>query len=546
MTLTRRFLFAVLGTLPLTRLAWGQAAHRLTLLHMNDFHSRHEAVDGRALSCGPDRDGCFGGSARLATAIKAQRAAAEADGRAVLLLDAGDQFQGSLFYTAHQGMAELAVMHAIGTDAMAVGNHEFDNGPETLGRFAAAARFPVLSANVDAAAEPALAGRLRPYALFDRAGLRVAVVGLTTRETLLSSSPGPNIRIGDATAALTEAATAARAAGAELVVALSHLGVVADGGLDVPGVAAIVGGHSHTLLSNVEPGALGPHPMVAPSGALVVQAGAYGRYLGRLDLDLAADGRVLAYGGECRHVGLDLPEDAAVAAVVAQYAAPLLNVRRREIAVLPNEFSVASCRVSQCAFGQFVAGTLLAAAHGADVAIMNGGGLRTGLRAGPVTLGDVLDALPFGNTLATVTLDRSRPAGRNRAWSGPRRPRRLPADGGGAPGLERPAAGWRPDHGTGGAAGRTAPGRRSIPNRHYLVATNNFIRTAAATATPCCETVAIDPYDSGPRRGGADRGGAGDQVPGADSTPPPACAGRRARRRRMRRASASRMRNSSP
>ncbi len=127
MTLTRRSLLATLGTLPLTQLAWGQAAnqqaaHRLTVLHMNDFHSRHEAVDARAMSCGSDSDGCFGGSARLATAIKAQRAAADADGRAVLLLDAGDQFQGSLFYTAHHGMAELAVMHALGTDAMAVGN----------------------------------------------------------------------------------------------------------------------------------------------------------------------------------------------------------------------------------------------------------------------------------------------------------------------------------------------------------------------------------------------------------------------------------------
>jgi len=270
MTLTRRSLFAALGTLPLTRLAWGQAAHRLTVLHMNDFHSRHEPVDGRALACGlaghkAGQVGCFGGSARLATAIKAQRAAAEADGRAVLLLDAGDQFQGSLFYTAHHGMAELAVMHALGTDAMAVGNHEFDNGPGTLGRFAAAARFPVLSANVDATAEPALAGRLRPYAMFDRAGLRIAVVGLTTTEALLSSSPGPNVRIGDAKAALAATAAAARAAGADMVVALSHLGVAADGGLDIPGVGVILGGHSHTLLSNVEPGALGPHPVVSPS-----------------------------------------------------------------------------------------------------------------------------------------------------------------------------------------------------------------------------------------------------------------------------------------
>ncbi len=475
MTLTRRLLFTALGTLPLTRLARGQAAHRLTILHMNDFHSRHEAVDGRAMTCGPDRDGCFGGSARLATAIKAQRAAAEADGRVVLLLDAGDQFQGSLFYTAHHGMAELAVMHALGTDAMAVGNHEFDNGPDTLGRFVAAAGFPVLSANVCATAEPALAGRLHPYALFDRAGLRIAVVGLTTTEALLSSSPGPNIRIGDAAAALAMAAVAARREGAGLLIALSHLGLLADSVLNVPGVAVIVGGHSHTLLSNVEPGALGPHPMVAPSGALVVQAAAYGRYAGRLDLDLGADGRVLAYGGECRHIGLDLAEDPAVRTIVAEYAAPLQAVRRRLVAVLPEVLDAAACRMSQCAFGQSVAGALLAAAHGADVAIMNGGRLRTGLRAGPATLGDVLDALPFGNTLATVTLTGAD------FWAAVEHGLGLIGRGG-FPQLAGVRLAWDALRPAGSRIttleirGPDGAWVEINPERRYLVATNNFIR----------------------------------------------------------------------
>src|SRR4051794_27437627 len=124
MTLSRRFLLGALGTLPLTRLARGEPANRLTIIHMNDFHSRHEPVDARAVSCAGPAPGCFGGSARLATAIRAQRAAAERDGRTVVLLDGGDQFQGSLFFTRFQGMAELAVQHAVGTDAMAVGNHE--------------------------------------------------------------------------------------------------------------------------------------------------------------------------------------------------------------------------------------------------------------------------------------------------------------------------------------------------------------------------------------------------------------------------------------
>ena len=467
MTATRRSLLVALGTLPLTRRARGQVAHRLTVLHLNDFHSRHEAVDGRALTCGTGAQ-CFGGSARLAAALLAERRAAEADGRAVLVLDAGDQFQGSLFFTAHRGMAELAVQHAIGVDAMVLGNHEFDAGPEVLGRYVAAARFPVLAANVDASDEPALTGRLRRYAMFERGGIRVGVVGVTTTEALTSSSPGPRVRIGDPAVALATAVGEARAAGAQLVIALSHLGVLADATLG--GVAVVVGGHSHTLLSNTEAGALGPHPSVSPGGALVVQAGAYGRYAGRLDLDLAADGSVLAYGGAVSHVGLDAAEDPAVAEIVAVYAAPLAAVRRTRIGVLAEALPIDTCRFEACAFGTLVAEAMLRAAHGAEFAVMNAGGLRTGLASGPLTLGDVLDAMPFGNTLATFDI--------------------LGAD------LEAALEHGRAMRGRGGFL--QVAGRGPIdPGRVYRVATNNFLRTGGDGFVVFRDR-ALRAYDAGP------------------------------------------------
>lgn len=488
MQMSRRILLGAVGTLPLARLARGQpapeAAHRLTLLHVNDFHSRHEPVDARALGCTAG-DTCFGGSPRLAAAIREQRAAAEADGRTVVLLDAGDQFQGSLFYTAHHGMAELAVQHAVGTDAMALGNHEFDNGPAVLGRYVAAARFPVLSANIDVTAEPALAGLVRPWAMIERGGLRIGVVGLTTAETRTSSSPGPNVRFDPPGPALVRAAAAARAAGATLVVALSHLGLPADAALDVPGVAVVVGGHTHTLLSNDEAGAAGPHPVVSPHGPLIVQAGCYGRYLGRLDLDLAADGAVLAFGGACRHVGAPLAPDPQVAAIVAGFGAGLEAVRRRVVAVLPAALDVGGCRVAPCAFGALAAAALRDGVHGAAVGLMNAGGLRVGLPAGAVSFGQVLDAVPFGNTLATVTIrgDALRAAalhglalagrGGFAQWAGLRL---------GPAGFEvqRPGGAWA----------------ALDPDGRYLVATNSFLRNGGDGYAML--RGGNDPYDTGP------------------------------------------------
>jgi 5'-nucleotidase/UDP-sugar diphosphatase len=483
----------------MARLAAGATAHRLTIIHMNDFHSRHEAVDGSALSCKPGgKPDCFGGAARLASAIAAERGAAEAAGRVVLQVDAGDQFQGSLFYTAWHGEAELAVMHLLGTEVMTAGNHEFDNGPENLARFVRGAKFPVLSANTDATGEPALAGLLKPHVMVQKGALKIGIVGLTTRETATGSSPGPNVRFNPPGVALAKSAAALRADGAQVVVALSHLGVDEDRALagHIGGVDVFVGGHSHTLLSDGESGALGPAhgAFDGPAGrAVVVQAGCFGRYLGRLDIDLDENFKIVAYGGDTRHIGFDLPEEPRVAAVVAGYAAQLDLVRRRKVGQAPAPVTNDGCRVGECGLGNFVAEALLATVHGADLAIVNAGSLRTGLPGGDITIGDVLTMLPFSNTVATLKL---RGADLLAALAnGVSR-----AGGGGFPQIAGAKLVWNKDSKTlVSVALRQTDGSFAPlePDRVYLVVTNNFIR-AGGDGYVAFRDRAIEPYDAGP------------------------------------------------
>ncbi len=135
----------------------------------------------------------------------------------------------------------------------------------------------------------------------------------------------------------------------------------------------------------------------------IVQAGAHGRFLGRLDLDLGAEGQVLRHGGEVRELDASVPENQEVVAAVARLAEPLAELRRQVVGRLPAAMTNQSCAATRCALGELVAEAMRVTA-GAEIGWQNGGGLRSGLPGGDVTKEDTMSVLPFSNTLARVTL----------------------------------------------------------------------------------------------------------------------------------------------
>ncbi len=398
------------------RSARAQSGFSLAVLHINDMHSRIDEISAYNSTCSDDDSAagdCFGGAARLATAIRDRRAAHDAAGRPSVTLDAGDQSQGTLYYTTYGGKAEIAMMNAIGFDAMGVGNHEFNRGPESLAEMLSEASFPVVSGNIEVAEGSALDGHIRRNVILDRDGERIGILGVTTPETRILSSPGPDVTFADEIAHLTTAVGELQAQGINRILLLSHVGYGRDREIAaaVDGLSAIIGGHSHTRMSNTEEGAIDYATLVeSPSGRAVpvVQAFAFSRYLGELELDFAEDGAVAAARGDTMLLDDSVAPAEDITALIAPLAAPIQEMIARPVAELaaPIDGSRETCRARECEMGNTVADAMLAAVAEQDItiALANGGGLRASLGQGTVTLGDVLTVLPFQNTLYTMQL----------------------------------------------------------------------------------------------------------------------------------------------
>jgi len=200
-----------------------------------------------------------------------------------------------------------------------------------------------------------------------------------------------------------------------VIVALSHSGFARDRKVAaaVAGIDVIVGGHTNTLLSNTAPDAEGPYPVVVRSPrdepVLIVTDFAYGKYLGRLDVTFDERGIATRWEGDPILLDVQVEPDPQMAALIAPYAEEL-----REYAAEPVGSSAvlldgreSSCRFRECNLGNLIADALLEegrARGGAELALQNGGGIRSSITAGPVTVGQVLQVLPFGNTVSTFGL----------------------------------------------------------------------------------------------------------------------------------------------
>jgi len=380
------------------------------------------------------------------------RSVREADGGALLLLDGGDMFQGTLESNLAEGAPIVSAYEAIGYDAVTIGNHEFDYGPvgerstpanpndDPRGALRARiseADFPVLSANVlhREGDTPLGIGEL-PSVLIERAGVRVGIIGVTTEGTLHTTIAGnvADLRIAPlADTIAAEAQRLRREERAQLVLVASHAGGRCERGtepldlshcdddeeifevaraLPAGSVDVIVAGHTHQYLSHFV------------NGIAIIESGSYGRAFGRIDItfdrtsgrisnsrilptrDLCDEAPPEGDPASCRrgpYEGEAIMPDSRVASLLAP-AIEAASGRRSELLGVVLSSRIETERAEESALGNLFTDLMLAGHPGADAAIINGGGLRADLPAGPLTYGALYEAMPFDNRYAVVRM----------------------------------------------------------------------------------------------------------------------------------------------
>ncbi|MBF0524891.1 MAG: 5'-nucleotidase C-terminal domain-containing protein [Deltaproteobacteria bacterium] len=424
----------------------GSSELKVTIAHINDTHSQLDPTEQSFTLNNAAIRVSIGGVTRIKTAMDNLRKTHEH----VLFLHAGDTIQGTPYFTRFQGAADIDFDNLLGIDAMCLGNHEFDRGPALTAKLISQAKFPVLSANIDASGEPLLKDKIQPYTIKNFGAHQIGIIGVTTPDTVNISSPGPNLKFNDAAQSVTAAVSKLNSLGVNIIIVLSHLGYHEDIQLaaKITGVGVIIGGHSHTLLgdpNNFKSAGVvltpsGDYPTVVknPAGKNVYIAQAWSWYniLGQLDVVFDADGDVQSCVGHPTLIVSEVikQKDASGKYVAVQAGSPLyqtvvqslpaaaqvltgnaeaeakLAVYRKaiepmmqaKIAYAANDLK----RGDNVGPGPIVADSMLwkTKSLGTQIAMQNAGGIRADILSGDVTVGTVSTVLPFRNTLVVIEL----------------------------------------------------------------------------------------------------------------------------------------------
>lgn len=366
-------------------------AEKVVILHTNDTHSHIDPVETSGM----------GGVLRRKVLVDSVRAAEPN----VILVDAGDMVQGTLYFHLYKGEVEQKVLNQLGYDIQILGNHEFDNGMESMARMFREASPVLLSTNYDLSATP-LAPYFRPYLIKKVGDSKIGFIAINLDpKGMIADGNYEGLELLDwKKAANATAWHLKHNEGVDAVVAVTHIGFDdhstfsdADLAKSSTDIDLIIGGHSHTRVTPDRARVTN----AAGDTILVVQTGRYGEYLGEVTLD--TDTRRFDYRLIPVDSRLDGKVDAVLEAMLAPYRAGIDSLYSHTVAVAARDMSNREPDLLNFAT-DFILARGKALAPDVDMAIGNKGGIRRSLAKGPVSEGAIIDMMPFSNRVTVIDI----------------------------------------------------------------------------------------------------------------------------------------------
>lgn len=383
----------------------------LTIVHTNDVHAHLLPSDLKLQDCEIGQENCYGGFARIKSVIEGVRASSDN----TIVLDAGDRFSGTVFYTLNKSQDITPLTQQLGYDVLTLGNHEFDDGLEELAQFAQGISAPIVSANVSFPTHPTLNKRIVPSVILNKNGLKIGVIGALSEETKVESAKAKDADITAVIPAVQKEAQALTKQGVKVLIALTHIGIEEDKklALAVPQLDVIVGAHTHTLLSNDtnETTAYGPYPIEIShetgDKTLIITSGIAGHHLGILNTTFDKKGHITTYAGDTVRLDDTVVPDEMMAQKIALAQKgidkiinePIINITQDIHLTNHGRFCSESCYV-----GEFLTHMLKQFATDADIALLNAGGIRAGMPSGQIAFKHIASAYPFDSTGVLVKM----------------------------------------------------------------------------------------------------------------------------------------------
>lgn len=392
MRLKNIMLGAALGAM----LAAPAYAEHLVILHTNDTHSQIKTNPKTGL----------GGALRRKAAVDSVRAAE----KNVLLVDAGDAVQGSLYFYLYGGKVEQRLMNELGYDFAILGNHEFDLGADSMAKVLRGNKATLLTTNYNTQGTP-FEGMFRPVAVREVDGKRIGFLAINLRpDGMIAKAKTQGVEYLDAIEAANAAAWWLRnVEHCDMVVALTHIGYSADPSLvsDIDlakgtrGIDLIIGGHSHTAINPGDPKTPNTFKNLDGKDVIIAQTGRYGANLGKIDIDL--DTKTITPSLLPMDARYDAKADQQTAAWLGEYTAGVDSLYETPLFMAREALPQGSPQLKNFV-ADFVYDLGRKHSRNIDFALVNDGGMRNSLPEGVVGEGHIRDVLPFHNTMAIVDM----------------------------------------------------------------------------------------------------------------------------------------------